>query len=212
MARSPKSFNEIAGRSIERINALSDGVFAIAMTLLVLDLRLPAGEAIHSEAGLLRTLVVLSPKFGMYLMSFLTLGIFWAGQQTQLNQFSQTDRHLTWFHIGFLAAVALMPFSTMLLAEHIELRTALLFYWLNIVAMGAFLVLAWRYAKRAGLFKKEVATALRAAVERRMLVAQALYAFGAALCIFSTYLSVAFIVLVQFNFAVAPKLPWLSRQ
>lgn len=212
MARSPKSYNEIVGRSVERINALSDGVFAIAMTLLVLDLRLPAGEAIHSEAGLLRTLSALSPKFGMYLMSFLTLGIFWSGQQTQLNYFSRADRNLSWIHIAFLAGVALMPFSTMLLAEHIELRTALLFYWLNILVLGVILFWSLRQAYRAGLLKKEVTATVCEALERRIIVAQSLYAFGAALCIFSTYLSIAFIVLVQLNFAVAPKLPWLSRQ
>ena len=56
------SYNQIAGQSVERLAALSDGIFAVAMTLLVLDLRLPAGRAIRNEHDLWRALVVLSPR------------------------------------------------------------------------------------------------------------------------------------------------------
>ncbi len=96
------SYNQIAGRSVERLAALSDGIFAVAMTLLVLDLRLPATEAIHGEHDLWRALVALGPRLVVYLMSFLTLGIFWVGQQTQLSHLARSDRSLTWIHILFL--------------------------------------------------------------------------------------------------------------
>jgi uncharacterized membrane protein len=109
------SYNQIAGQSVERLAALSDGIFAVAMTLLVLDLRVPAQEAIHSEHDLWRALVALSPRLVMYLMSFLTLGIFWIGQQTQLTYLARSDRSLSWIHILFLFAVSITPFSTMLL-------------------------------------------------------------------------------------------------
>lgn len=74
-------YNRIAGQSHARLSALSDGLFAIAMTLLVLDLRVPATEAVHTEVDLWRALLGRSPQLLMYLMSFLTLGIFWVGQQ-----------------------------------------------------------------------------------------------------------------------------------
>ena len=70
-------YNRIAGQNLERLAALSDGVFAVAMTLLVLDLRAPAAEAIHSERELAEALLVIAPRLVPYLMSFLTLGIFW---------------------------------------------------------------------------------------------------------------------------------------
>lgn len=66
----------------------------------------------------------------------MTLGIFWVGQQTQLNHFKHSDRDLAWIHIGFLARVAIMPFSTMLLAEFITDRVALIIYWANIPLLG----------------------------------------------------------------------------
>jgi len=180
-------------------------VFAFAMTLLVLDIRVPQVIAVHSEHELLAALGALSPRFVMYAMSFLTLGIFWVGQQTQLNQLTRADRDLSWIHIGFLAGVAIMPFATTLLAEFIEYRTALVIYWANVLMLGAVLYAAWRYAVRARLLKEDASAKLVAAVERRILVAQSLYAFGAALCLINTYCSIAFIFLVQLNYAIAPR-------
>jgi uncharacterized membrane protein len=205
------TYNRIAGQSLARLAALSDGLFAIAMTLLVLDLRVPAGEAIHGEQDLWRALVGLTPRLVPYLMSFLTLGIFWVGQQTQLNHFTRTDRHLTWIHLGFLLAVSVMPFSTALLAEFIGYRTALIIYWLNILVFGVLLFAAWHYALRAGLVKEEATPEIRRAVDSRILVAQGLYAFGALLCVFSTYWSIAVIVLVQLNYVIAPGVRLLNR-
>ncbi len=103
-------YNAIAGQSVERLAALSDGLFAVAMTLLVLDLKVPAAEAINTDQALLVALEALTPRLLIYLMSFLTLGIFWVGQQTQLSHFARSDRHLTWIHLAFLFAISLMPF------------------------------------------------------------------------------------------------------
>jgi uncharacterized membrane protein len=204
-------YNRIAGQSVERLAAISDGIFAVAMTLLVLDLRAPAREAIRSEQNLWHALSTMFPQFVTYFMSFLTLAIFWNGQQAQLNRFAQSDRHLTWIHMAFLFAVSLMPFSTRLLADFIDYRAALLCYWGNILLLGAVLYLSWLYASRAALLKDDTPAEVRNAVQRRILGAQALYGLGAALCIINTYASIAFIVLVQLNFAAAPRIRWLSR-
>lgn len=199
-------YNRIAGQGIERLAALSDGVFAVAMTLLVLDIHVPPIGSTHSGADLQAALIDLAPRFVMYLMSFLTLGIFWVGQQTQLNQFAHSDRDLTWIHILFLAAAAMIPFSTSLLAEYITYRTALVIYWFNILVLGAVLYGSWAWACRAKLLKDTVPPEMDGAVKRRIVVAQALYAVGAVLCLINTYWSIGFIVLVQLNYAIAPRL------
>lgn len=204
-------YNVIAGRSLERLAALSDGIFAVAMTLLVLDIRAPAMEAVHNEYNLWQALVALLPRFLMYLMSFLTLGIFWTGQQTQFNNLSRADRHFSWIQIAFLAAVSIMPFSTSLLAAFINYRTALIAYWANILVLGGVLYASWRYARATGLVKDEVSTEVICAIERRILIGQSLYAFGALLCAFNTYWSITFIVLVQLNYAVAPRIRLLEK-
>ncbi|MBV8594745.1 MAG: DUF1211 domain-containing protein [Candidatus Eremiobacteraeota bacterium] len=204
-------YNLIAGENLDRLAALSDGVFGVALTLLVLDLRVPAAQSVHGEHDLWRALVLLAPRLLPYLMTFMTVGIFWIGQQAQLNLFQRADRNLTWLHIGFLFVVTLTPFSTALLAEFIAYRTALAVYWLNIFLLGAALYASWIYARNTGLVKPEAPAELDGAIRRRIVIAQSLYAFGALLCLLNTYLSIGFIVLVQLNYVIAPKVAGLNR-
>ncbi len=204
-------YNRIAGQSLDRLAALSDGIFAVAATLLVLNLHIPATTNVNNDMDLWQKLITLGPNLLTYFLSFLTLGIFWVGQQTQLNHFKRSDRHLTWIHLAFLLIVTLMPFSTSLLATFITFRLALVIYWFTIFLLGAILLASWRYAEHAGLIKDEMTAEMRAANPRRILIAQALYAFGALLCIIDTRLSIGFIVLVQLNYAIAPPIRYLSR-
>jgi len=202
----PTLYNRIQGRNLDRLAALSDGIFAVAMTLLVLDLRLPTAAQVHGEGELLVALGGLGPQWITYAMSFLTLGIFWAGQQTQLNHIGEGTRDLTWIHLGFLFAVTLLPLSTRLLAEFIHYRVALGIYWLNIFVLGAMLYWSWRYAGHAGLIKSDTPEEVRSSICRRITIAQSFYAGGAALCFINTWVSIAAIVLVQLNYALAPRL------
>jgi len=204
----PSLYNRVAGQSVDRLAALSDGIFAVAMTLLVLDLRVPAAEAIHSERDLWHALIALSPTLLIFLMSVMTLGIFWVGQQTQLNHFARSDRNLAWIHIAFLCAVCLVPFTTSLLAEFIHYRIALIVYWFNILLLGSVLYWSWSYATRAELLADDLPDDIHPAVVRRIVVAQSLYACGAALCFINTYYAIAAIVLVQINYAIAPRFCW----
>jgi uncharacterized membrane protein len=199
------SYNQVAGQSVERLAALSDGIFGVAMTLLLLELHVPARDLIHSEGALRGALVLLAPQLLVYLMSFLTLGIFWVGQQTQLNHLERSERHLTWIHLAFLFLVTLMPFSTRLLTEFITYRTALIAYWANIFLLGAMLYLGWGRATRAGLVKSDTPPKVVNAIFRRIWTAQALYAFGALLCVFHPYWSIGFIVFMQLYYAIAPR-------
>jgi uncharacterized membrane protein len=201
----PTLYNAIQGRSLERLAALSDGIFAVAMTLLVLDIHIPSAEAIHSEAELCRALAAMAPQWVAYLMSFLTLGIFWAGQQTQLNHMREGSRDVTWIHLAFLFTITLMPLTTRLLAEFITYRMALALYWFNILLPGVMLYWSWAHVTHHDLVKEDTAPEIKGAICRRVIIAQSLYAFGALLCIVSNYLSIAFIVLVQLNYAIAPR-------
>ena len=218
-----KTYNRIVSTNIERLAALADGIFAVAMTLLVLDLRVPVLEVIHnaqplwvsgavqSEQVLADALIKLAPRLLTYFMSFLTLGIFWVGQQTQLNHFERTNRDLTWIHLIFLFAVSIMPFSTGLLAEYITFRLALVIYWVNLLVLGIVLYFSWRYAERNQMLKPEVTPEIGMLHKRRVITYQALYAFGALLCVFNTYVSIAFIVLLELNSVIAPRIWPLDR-
>jgi uncharacterized membrane protein len=205
-------YNQIANRSLERIGALSDGLFAIAMTLIVLEIRVPATAGIDSDAQLLAALGDLAPRFLTYLLSFMTLGIFWNGQQTQLAYLSHGNRDLSWLSLLFLAIVALFPFTTSLLADFFDFRLALGLYWLDIMLCGLALLAIWIYVERAGLLRDDVGPEVGRAIRRRIVVAQALYGAGMAIgLIFGTLPAVVFIVLVQLNFAISPRI-WILHK
>lgn len=213
----PVRFREIAGASLERLTALSDGIFAVAMTLLVLGLMVKTASTAHLQGAPANRYVwdnvlrPLWPHLLTYLMSFLTLGVFWVGQQTQLHHMRATNRDLSWIHLVFLLCVSLMPFSTMLVADYITSQLAIVVYWLNIALLGAVLFASQRYAGRAKLFRDDVTSEVRAAMRRRIVVYQALYVVGALLCVVSTYASIGFIVLVQLNAAITPRIWPLDR-
>jgi uncharacterized membrane protein len=212
----PVTYRQIAGVSLERLAALSDGIFAVAMTLLVLGLSVRSASALNLSSPsnsqvwdnvlfpLWRHLIV-------YLMSFLTLGVFWVGQQTQLHHLRRSNRDFTWIHLVFLLCVVLMPFSTTLVAEYITASLAIVVYWLNIALLGAILYAGQHYAKRARLLKEHVTAATIAAMDRRIIIYQALYAVGALLSLVSTYASIGFIMAVQLNAAITPRFWILGR-
>jgi uncharacterized membrane protein len=209
----PVTYRQIAGVSMERLAALSDGIFAVAMTLLVLGLSVHSAAALH-DSNLQLWDHVLRPLWRhllTYLMSFLTLGVFWVGQQTQLHHLRRTNRDLTWIHLVFLLFVVLMPFTTTLVADYITYQLAIVVYWLNIALLGAILYAGQRYAKRARLLNDDVTAATVAAMERRIVVYQALYAVGALLSFVSTYASIGFIIAVQLNAAITPRFWILGR-
>jgi uncharacterized membrane protein len=219
----PISYHRFAGSSLDRLAALSDGVFAVAMTLLVLDLKAPAvpkraqhpiwsGGGGTSEHVLLHGLTHdVAPRLLPYAMSFLTLGIFWVGQQTQLSSFTRSTRALTWIHLTFLLGVTLMPFSTGLLAQDTTYRLSMAVYWLNLFALGAVLFISLQYADQARLMSDETTEEMRAAMKRRIIVYQCLYALAALTCLINTYVAIGLLVALQLNSVIAPRIGILDR-
>jgi hypothetical protein len=88
---------------------------------------------------------------------------------------------------------------------------ALVVYWLNVLLFGIAVFACWHYARAAGLYKSTVTPKMEFAFRNRVIRAQSLYAVGAMLCILSTYYSIAFIVLVQLVYAMAPRVRWVER-
>jgi len=219
----PISYTQIAGQSLERLAALSDGVFGVAATLLVLDLQVPVLDIVHtaqplwangalqSEQVLLNALLPLLPRLVTYFMSFLTLGIFWLGQQTQFNSFTHSNRTFAWIHLIFLFGITLVPFSTGLLADYITFRLALITYWFNLMLLGLMLWISWRYATHNGLLKAEVTPEIARAQVRRIVGFQVLYGIATLLCVVSTALSIALLILLQIYSIFAPRIRFLPQ-
>ena len=135
------------GLSKTRIEALTDGIFAIAMTLMVFDIKVPT-VAQMKQLNLRHELIQLWPRFLAYVISFVMLGVYWVGHHNQYHYIRRTDRPFLWINIFFLMGVSLIPFSTGLLGQFPEDRTALGVYGLNLIMVGGFLYAHWSYAVR----------------------------------------------------------------
>lgn len=197
------SYNKISGQDTGRSVAISDGVFGVALTLLVLEIRVPVIEGIRADAQLIDAFLALSPKFLVYFLAFMTTGIFWMGHAAQYKHIERSDRNLSWINLLFLLSVTLLPFTTAFLGDYTQFRFPIAIYWLNIFLMGLMLYLNWSYACRHDMVTEESKLQLDQAIRKRIIIAQSLYFLGAMLCFISSYLSIAFIILVQLNYAFA---------
>ena len=134
------------GLSAHRIEALTDGIYAVAMTLLVIDLKLPE----HLRGGgaeLQQALVVLLPRFVAWAMSFFVLALFWIGHHRVYAHVRRTDTRLVWLNIWQLAFVSLMPFCCDMLGEHGGALVSQFLYSANMAALGVFAWLVMRHIR-----------------------------------------------------------------
>ena len=137
--------------SKSRIEALSDGVFAIAMTLLVLKLEVP--EVMHhsSNEAMLNELVRMTPVFLTYVVTFLIAGGFWFLHQLTFHFVRQVDSILVSINLFLLMLVSLLPFSSGLMSHLFVHPVSQLFYYGNEFAIACLLNIHWQYAKRKAL-------------------------------------------------------------
>lgn len=137
-----KMVHRLMERDSMRLEALSDGIFAVAMTLLVFDIKAPDVPAEQLPSALL----ALWPNFFCYAVSFALLGIYWWGQVAQFQYIRKVDDKMTWLTIVLLAIVALLPFSTGLLSKDPYTMLSIAIYGLNLTAIGILLFLIWKHA------------------------------------------------------------------
>src|SRR5438552_3786233 len=100
-----RRYNDLAGTNLERLAGISDGIFSVGMTLLVLGLVVPTVTTVRTDSDLWHELLKLTPNVLIYVMSFMTLGIFWVGQGTQLGRLARSNRNYAWIQLAFLFAV-----------------------------------------------------------------------------------------------------------
>jgi uncharacterized membrane protein len=129
-----------------RLEALIDGVFAIVMTLLVLDITIPEIAQPSLQAELPRRLLELWPKLYSYSLSFIVLGLLWSFHHRSFHYIKRSDNGLIWLNIIFLMFIALIPFSTSLIGEYRIERFPIAIYASNILLATVMRVIIWTYA------------------------------------------------------------------
>lgn len=131
-----------------RIEALTDGIFAFAMTLLVLNLALPDTVTELSAIRLQNLLIGQAHKFFNYALSFILLALFWVVHHQQFHQIKHSDSRLLWINIFVLMFVALMPFSTDLIGDFSGQTMAEVIFATNLLILGLLFTANWAYATR----------------------------------------------------------------
>lgn len=199
------------GFPTERVKTLVDGIFAIAMTLLVLEIRLPSISAEHSTAEIAHALWELIPEFRGYFISFIILGIFWVGHHNFFHFVRKVDRPMLWFTIFFLMLISLIPFSASLVGKYGGQPIAVAIYGIQLVIIGISVYLGWSYATRHHhLVSHSISPAIVQSVKKHILLAPIAYAIAVVLALagFSTA-SLAIFVLVPLYYILPNRLDQL---
>ncbi len=175
-----------------RIEALSDGIFAIAMTLLVLELHVP--ELPHDAPNVIvaPALWKLLPKLATYGVSFISLGVFWVGHHNMYHAIRRADRTLLWLNILFFMFVSLLPFSASVLNAFPQTQIAPLLFGGNLTAIGWLLSLQWTYANsQPDMFASFVTAPYRDLVRGRFIAYPLVAMFTMLVCFWSIEISLA---------------------
>jgi uncharacterized membrane protein len=169
-----------------RLEAFADGVFAIAATLLILnvDAQIPGGVG---DLG--ASILHIWPSYLAYAVSFVTIGIMWVNHHTLMSQIGRTDRRFLFANIGLLMCIAFVPFPTRLVAEHIRgagARDAALVYGFTMVATAIMFSVTWFYAcARGRLLRPDADAAVVSGISRSYLPGPWIY-LGATLLAFAS--------------------------
>jgi len=191
-------------KETQRLEAFSDGVFAIAITLLVLEIRLPGSEG--EEGGLLAQLLEIWPAYLAYLISFLTIGIMWANHDALLRDIRRSDRAFMLLNAVLLMMITFVNFPTVVLAEHLQEADA------NVAAMfysGTLFVIAilynglWWYAvSHKHLFGSAADPRHQERITRQYIYGPLLYFVAVVAAAFSSLLSLAICLALAMYFAL----------
>jgi uncharacterized membrane protein len=209
--------NEI---SKSRMETLTDGVFAIVMTLLVLEITVP--QLSHSEVAevaseLPNQLLELWPVVLSYAMSFILLGFFWIYHHDQFHYIKRVNRILVWTTIFYLMIIAFIPFSTSLLGEYGDQQISVVIYGINI-AMAAFVAyVQWWYAARNHrLVDSDLDPVFIKIMSRRGLVGPIIYLIAIGISFISIQISLIFYIAIPLYYLVPARKGkswfWFTRE
>ena len=172
--------------ALERLIFFSDAVFAIAITLLALEIRLPEGAGALGDQ-----ILALAPNILAFILSFLVIGSYWVAHHRICQYLARYDTGLLWHNLLFLMGIALMPFTSGLIARHGDTTTAVAFYAATLTLAGAFLSAFWLHATRRGLALPDLPPRLIRAHTLRLLSAPTLFLSSIALAFVNPYLAEA---------------------
>jgi uncharacterized membrane protein len=189
---------EQSGLPANRVEALCDGVFAIAMTVLVLNIQVPEGG---DDLG--TRLIMIWPKLASYATSFVMLAVLWIGHHFQFNYIRRADRPLLWINILFLLAITFLPFTTAVLANYYKQRLSVFLYGSNLLFSGFCLLGHWVYATaNHRLVPRELDDSVIASVRTRITIGLGVYGLAIVLGFLDTRASLGVFVAMPLMYLI----------
>lgn len=179
-----------------RVETFADGVFAIAITLLILEIRVPAESDVAAAGGLFAALAVRWPSYIGYFLSFIIIGIMWANHHNIFRYIARSNHLFIMLNIGLLLCVSFLPFPTAVLADYLsspaERSAAAALYGGTLTITAIFYNALWRYAAFKGrLLRRDVDWKIVRAVSREFSLGPLLYAAATAVAFVSAGASLA---------------------
>lgn len=173
--------HKVTSHNNERMTFFSDGVFAITITLLVLEVKVPEVAATELPQELLH----LGPKILSHIISFIVLGIYWIAHHNIFMHIKRHDHVMLWLNTLFLMCIASLPFPTGLLGQYPDQQIAVVAYAGTLVITGIVLDLIWWYATTHRLLDEDADPAFVAFVHRYNRIAPLLYLLSIVVSFFS---------------------------
>lgn len=197
----------------KRLEALSDGVFAIVCTLLVLEIKVPELESGYTPAELLHKLWKLVPSFIAFVFSFLNILIFWVNHDAINKVISRYDTRTTYLNIIFLLFISLIPFTTGFISRYPDSLIAITCYGLVLFLCSLVAVIMYHHlAFRSQLFFPEVTLASRKKIYRQIIWGPLLFAAAIVLGLISVYIPIIIYVITPISFMFLPQLDFDTKK
>jgi len=210
---SPTTEKDNRGLNKTRLEAFCDGVFAIAITLLILEVKIPKHDDLILYGGLRPYLVQLWPNYFAYAFSFLVIGIWWSNHHYLSRLFTHTDHYFSMLTIGFLMSIAFLPFPAALLGDFISdtkhHSTAIAFYiFAGLLLPSIFWNLMWRYGiYKNRLIDKRLKESFIKGLTRMYFISLIIITSVLVLSFFFPIISFLIMIAVNLFFLKAPKKP-----
>lgn len=202
------------GLSVHRIEALADGVFAVAMTLLVFNVQFPDAKKWQGATNIGDVVRAIffdngqGPVLIAYVMSFVVLGVYWVSHHAQFQYIRRADRNLLWINIFFLLLISFVPFTTRLVgvyywAKDVISQAVVIIYGVHLMLIGGFGYLnLWYSNHRHGLMDENIDPHVTQSAERRILMGPAICLIACLLSFFNTRLSVICYLLIPLCYMI----------
>jgi len=190
----------------QRIEAFSDGVFAIAITLLIIEIGVPI---LTADESLSDALLDLWPEYAAYVLSFLIIGIYWANHHSFFKLFVHTDHYFLMLNVFFLMCIAFLPFPTAVLGEYLddsaERKTAVAVYAFGLLLPAFSWFCVWLYGNAHGLIDERLHPAYVRFLTMQYIASVVFYIGAVLISLWQPYLALAIAVGLTLLYLLPPR-------